>query len=333
MPAIAPTTSRLYRGHFGGPEIGGDVPSRIVFMPVGSHQVRCRNSSGEPVTLNVEVTPELAARFQQQLETRQAANVRPYIGFDHQPGPAAAIPVRFDWEDGRGIMLDLEWTGSGRAAVAGRDYSYFSPAWHQDTETTTPEGIAGDGEIGSLVNNPAFERIERLAAAAPENQSTLTNPTKTTNTAAAMTEEQIAQLQADLAAVTAERDQLAARVSELEAQVATKDTEIATAAAASLTAAAAAEGRIPEGECARWTAAIVKDPEAKVLLAALPPRTENKIQPIHKAAKSPVDSGAADTTPTQKLETYNAMSAGKAKDEYLAAHRADLLAASRATKA
>jgi phage I-like protein len=58
-------------------------------------------------------------------EARERKRSRPFIDFDHQGKEAAAIPVKFIWDEG--IRLEVEWTSAGREAIAGRTYSYFSP--------------------------------------------------------------------------------------------------------------------------------------------------------------------------------------------------------------
>ncbi|MCQ2439378.1 MAG: hypothetical protein MJ074_06425 [Oscillospiraceae bacterium] len=109
-----------------------------------------------------------AARLQADLETMQAAadanqKARPCGMFDHKAGKASFLPKRFWWLDGRGVMLDVEWTKAGREAVEGRDYSYFSPTFKLRNGVVT--GLDERVEIGSLVNSPAFESMERIAAA------------------------------------------------------------------------------------------------------------------------------------------------------------------------
>jgi phage I-like protein len=62
-------------------------------------------------------------------------------------------------------MLALDWTASGRNAISGRDYSYFSPCFLID-ENGDPTALPSTGAIGSLVNNPAFRNLARIAARA-----------------------------------------------------------------------------------------------------------------------------------------------------------------------
>ncbi len=111
------------------------------------------------------MTPRTASRLQADLQKLLQGNVRPFIDFDHAGGQAAAIPRRFSWQEGQGVMLALDWTSAGESAIAGRNYSYFSPCFLVD-ETGDPTALPSTGAIGSLVNNPAFRNIARIAARA-----------------------------------------------------------------------------------------------------------------------------------------------------------------------
>jgi hypothetical protein len=84
--------------------------------------------------------------------------------FDHTAGNAAAKPLGFEWDDERGILLRVEWTKAGREAVEGGNYGYISPAFRLAKGTGEILGLAGGVEVGSLVNDPAFERNECIAA-------------------------------------------------------------------------------------------------------------------------------------------------------------------------
>jgi hypothetical protein len=96
----------------------------------------------------------LTARLlQSDLEELQGRSVKPYIDFDHQGQAAAADPKRFLWKPGEGVFLALAWTRSGRAAVEGKDYRYFSPAFQID-DNGEPCGLPANGAIGALVNKP-----------------------------------------------------------------------------------------------------------------------------------------------------------------------------------
>ncbi len=134
----------------------------IVYLPEGNHQITA-TKNGQPAKLDVSVDSECLAYFAQDLTDRQSQNVRPFAGFDHKPGPASFIPLEFRYEDGLGLVLDVEWTSAGKEAIEGKTYSYFSPTFLLGKDNK-PIGLPDNGEIGSLVNDPAFQSIPRIAA-------------------------------------------------------------------------------------------------------------------------------------------------------------------------
>ena len=143
-------------------------PKSIVYIPEGIHIIR-PTVGGSPETITVKMEPEqgekVAASFQAQLEKLNAGNVRATMDFDHKAdGPASGLPQRFYYEQGKGLMLEVEWTGKGRKAIKGKDYSYFSPTFYKGNDGV-PSGIPERGPLGSLVNSPAFRDIPRIAAA------------------------------------------------------------------------------------------------------------------------------------------------------------------------
>lgn len=144
----------------------GSIPSEIVYFPEGDNTITA-TVDGAPKSILVRVPPhrghEIAATFQAALAKRQSENVRPHFGFDHKPGAASALPKSFRYEPGVGVMASVEWTGAGRAGIEGRDWSYFSPTFLVE-EDGVPSGLPEKGELGSLVNNPAFRNIQRIAA-------------------------------------------------------------------------------------------------------------------------------------------------------------------------
>jgi len=137
-------------------------------MPKGKHTI-CATVNGVPETRTVEVTAEAASALQCDLARKLEAHkrgecARPCGLFDHEAGKASFLPKRFSWDEAKGIVLEVEWTSAGKVAVEGKDYSYFSPRFALDGEGLVA-GLVPDGvEVGSLVNNPAFDRIEMIAA-------------------------------------------------------------------------------------------------------------------------------------------------------------------------
>lgn len=139
-----------------------DLAGSIVYLPEGQHRINA-TVGGKAKSVDVLVDSRVAASFTEDLNKRFESNVRPFAGFDHKQGAASFIPKEFRYEDGVGLVLDVEWTEAGRKAVEGRDYSYFSPTFLLSKDGV-PIGLAKRGEIGSLVNDPAFEEIPRIAA-------------------------------------------------------------------------------------------------------------------------------------------------------------------------
>ena len=146
---------------FNVPLAFGDAPACIVYMPEGEHFINASIGGRQKVIVDRSCLEAL----QRDLALKLTQNVRPVCYFDHKTGPASFIPASFDYMDGVGVILKGEWTESGRKSVLGRDYSYFSPAFRLNTATCRPIGLEPDDiEVGSLVNDPAFENIARIAA-------------------------------------------------------------------------------------------------------------------------------------------------------------------------
>lgn len=141
------------------------LPDSIEWMPAGVHEIQC-SLDDEPACVTVSVKEDAVAVLNKQLqEARSLADEgkasRPFIDFGHESGAAAAIPIEFFWQDG--IRCRVEWTKAGHDAVEGRVFSYFSPEFFVDKDGGV-KGIPTVGPIGALVNTPAFQQIERIAA-------------------------------------------------------------------------------------------------------------------------------------------------------------------------
>lgn len=310
------------------------VGQSIVFMPEGTHDIFA-TVGDKPKKLTVTVGPECLAAFSASLAARMEGNVRPFAGFDHEPGPASFIPTAFRYEDGVGLVLDVEWTRAGLAAIEGRDYSYFSPAFLLGKDGT-PQGLAPSGEVGSLVNDPAFRAIPRIAAANSNQNNIMENhellvtlglveentPVESglevAKASLATLRESVVKandaeaLAAEIEAIKAEKEVTEAKLAEAQAKLdeiaaaeaAAKEAEEKAAAEAADAAAdatveeAVQAGRIaPKDDTARafWKASVLADPNAKLVLASLPSIFENT--PIAKAAASRAEVKAEITKP------------------------------------
>ena len=150
-------------------EAGGHAPQGLLYMPAGEHVISA-TFNGQAATRRVLVNEAAAERLQADLaavwqEVEAGKRARPCVYFNHESGPAAMVPRRFSWVPGKGVVLEGEWTAAGRAAVEGGDFAYFSPCFRRDRESGEVMGLTAGVEVGSLVNDPAFEENECIAAA------------------------------------------------------------------------------------------------------------------------------------------------------------------------
>lgn len=142
---------------------GGELPDAIPFMPEGVHTVKA-SINDKPGTATVIVDETCLPALKRDLDAKLASNVRPVVYFDHTKGPAAFLPDGIIYKPGVGLLLTGEWTKRGGDAVLGKEYSYFSPNFVYSWKTKKPQGLRPVAEVGSLVNEPAFEGIARIAA-------------------------------------------------------------------------------------------------------------------------------------------------------------------------
>lgn len=150
----------------------GKAPEAVPYMPAGVQEICCtvNGRAGKRVVMVDEAACErLNADLQEHLRASAAGEkARPVILFDHKAGNAAAVPTGFEWDEQRGILLKVDWTAAGREAVEGGNYGYISPAFRLERGSDRISGLQDGVEVGSLVNDPAFQRNECIAAAHAE---------------------------------------------------------------------------------------------------------------------------------------------------------------------
>lgn len=112
--SAAPVTARLAEAHVVRAAEGVKPPRAIMWMPSGTHTIHA-TLQGNPVKRTITVTPETAAVMQAALERELRTGHRPLIDFDHAHGAAAAWPTRYFWEEGRGVMVELDLSALSRA--------------------------------------------------------------------------------------------------------------------------------------------------------------------------------------------------------------------------
>lgn len=271
-PADSPLLARLAPRDLPAP--AGAPPAEIMVFPAGTHTINA-TQSGRSVTREIVVGPDTAATMQAALTAALAGPQRPYFDFDHDDTAASAWPQSFRWEPGApgrdpGVYAAVEWSASGAAAVLGKDYRSFSPAFFADE--ARPSRVTGAPlNMGGLVNSPAFRRQAPIWA---KTLSADPLPKNENQKKSMKTEEE--QKAADLAAQNAQA--LKAKADEnsaLQAKLQTLETEKKERAKADATAkvaAAVARGALPakdEAIQAKWRGLIEANAAHSALLDAL----------------------------------------------------------------
>jgi phage I-like protein len=279
----------------------GAAPADIQWMPPGRRTITATRK-GQPVKIEVEPRPEAVTKLNQVIADAQARNQRAYFDFDHAGGKASAWPLEFYWagdQPNGGIRARVEWSASGRAAVAGRDYRQFSPTFIRDDAGRV---VTAPLNMGGLVNDPAFDDIDPLwsrhggdrnqnqeQTMTPEQLQKLTDSISALTTkvdavaaAQAKTDTAIAAIQAKsggdkpATATDAEKDAFKAlsdKIVALDTKLTTQSAVAAKAGAEAHWDAACKAGKVaPQDEKAKtfWVNAITQDPNAATVLAGMP---------------------------------------------------------------
>lgn len=308
------------------------LPESIEWMPAGKHSICC-SKDGEPAELEVRVDEALVAVLNEQLQAARALAdagkaSRPYIDFDHASGEAAAIPTEFFWQ--HGIRLRIEWTTAGAEAVSGRVYSYFSPEFLTD-KSGKVTAIPAVGPIGALVNTPAFQQIERIAASLTA-QKTMQSIAKALGLPETATEADILAKIAELTGAASSAAASAAEVNTLKASLEQKAKEAADAEAKvlaarteSATQKVAAAGIHKDAQPMIIKAILDNEAEGMKALAALKPA---KAAP--GAAPFKAGSSSKDTSSAAILAEYRSKTGDERRKFYAA--NADAIHSARAAE-
>lgn len=153
-------------------ENNGQAPEAVPYMPPGMNEICCTvngRAGKRTVMADKAACERLNADLQELIAaSKSGERARPVLLFDHKAGAAAALPTGFEWDEQRGILLKVDWTQAGRQAVEGGNYGYISPAFKLEHGSDRITGLQNGIEVGSLVNDPAFQRNECIAAAHTE---------------------------------------------------------------------------------------------------------------------------------------------------------------------
>jgi hypothetical protein len=147
----------------------------IQYMPGGLHTIT-PTQGGRAVTVTVMVDADSAAAMEEERKALVANGKSPYFSITHENDVAAFRPTKFYWATkpdatgklSEGVWADGEWTASGKAARDGKDFKFFSPTFHVSSLTDDPATVVcqpmAKPVMGSLVNDPAFDKISPLFA-------------------------------------------------------------------------------------------------------------------------------------------------------------------------
>lgn len=299
---------------FSLPSFEGSAPDSIVFFPKGLHTVTA-TKDGKPFTVSVNGTVDLAGVLNAQLQSARNAAMtgtasRPFIDFGHKRDAAAAIPTEIFWDEEKGVMCSLEWTKSGKEAVEGKDFSYFSPEFLPDGRDAAILRVPGP--IGGLVNTPAFQTIGPIAAS-------LTNPQNSMTTIIAALKKFGVEVKDDAdetavcSALEGKMSQLSNELTTAKASLSSYEMKEEKAIAAALAkeadtvvSAALADGKITDA--GPWKTAYLASPDTvKAQLAALPAKPDGHGKPIVTVTAA----AAAPKNTTVTHAEFNAMSNDK----------------------
>lgn len=298
---------------FSLPSFEGAAPAAIVFFPKGLHTVTA-TKDGKPFTVSVNGTVDLAGVLNAQLQSARNAAMtgtasRPFIDFGHKRDAAAAIPTEIFWDEDKGVMCSLEWTKSGKEAIEGKDFSYFSPEFLPDRDNGAILRVPGP--IGGLVNTPAFQSIGPIAA-------NLNNQPSMTTIIAALKKFGVevkddADETAVCSALEGKMSQLSNELTTAKASLSSYEMKEEKAIAAALAkeadtvvSAALADGKITDA--GPWKTAYLASPDTvKAQLAALPAKPDGHGKPIVTVTAA----AAATKNTTVTHAEFNAMSNDK----------------------
>ena len=277
------------------PVVTGDRV-RLQWMPGGRHTITPHSDKG-PVTLDVEVRAEDAAKIQTAFQALLAAGPhKPYFDLEHDDKVATIWPDRFEWSEtpAPGIYAEGTLTAAGKEAIEGKTHRGFSAVFYVDGVANKPARIAAKARLnmGGLTNNPAFKQSLPLWAKEAQGLSDAPRATVATETENKdMNEQELAALKAKLQALEQENAALKAKTASAETAdaIAAKETEITTLQAKlaasekvielrakedakAAVAAAVKRGALPASDTAlqaKWQERCEKDPSALELLAAI----------------------------------------------------------------
>lgn len=135
---------------------GAPLPSSLVWMPKGDHEINAGTLAGGSWSGLVRCDELGAQAVANSFAQILAAGWRVWIDRDHDDGAATADVHGFSWDPALGIIAKVEWTPLGERCLREGEYRSFSPAFFCNTETGRVTALIPGHAAGGLVNAPAF---------------------------------------------------------------------------------------------------------------------------------------------------------------------------------
>jgi hypothetical protein len=96
-------------------------------------------------------------RFADSVNNR-TRGVQPDIDYEHKmfSGEAAGWVKSAEYRNGKGLHIQVEWTPKARAAIANKEYRYFSPTFADEWEDPKSQKVHKDVMFGGALTNRPF---------------------------------------------------------------------------------------------------------------------------------------------------------------------------------
>ena len=179
----------------------GGVPKAILFLPKGENKVATAraNAAGEHPMIDCNVTRRSAVHMESARQTLVARGQEPFVDYCHEGilgtnDRKSGRPLRFWWDESRGVMADMEWTDAATAALTGKlpEFDAFSPVVPMgDKESPFPgEALGLYQNCGGLVNRGTFGRKVKFSESADMQQLVAADPNLVAQVDAALRDDQ-----------------------------------------------------------------------------------------------------------------------------------------------
>lgn len=176
----------VIRAKLAVPAANTPLPSEIVWMPAGTHEISAFAKDGSTWRGTVICDQVGADQVAASFASIKAQGRRVRLDEAHSGDAATAWVNGFSWDPDRGIVAAVEWTSLGEDLVRGKVYTSFSPEFLVNKTTKRVAAIWPGRPAGGLVNEPAFgaampaliaarlagaESVNPASGGSPDNQS------------------------------------------------------------------------------------------------------------------------------------------------------------------